>query len=388
MTEQMEDLMIDQTKVTSFVASKTSTTKTEKDNKSTSTPFQYSKRTKDILIDFAIVYAFVPLWITLFASMLKYSREQYIWTQSCISDLVLLTMIIVLVGLPLNYLRLQAIKPSHFLHKFRIETSEVFMEETLSQPAPSPFAADVMMLSMGTIWYSLSDLFDERLLSEVSLFTLYSQSMMMFAVNDAWTYWIHRMFHHPMSYKYHKMHHEVRNTIAFRAFHFDAVDTIMSAISLHLTIPVIFQVCGTPMVHEVWIISVAFIEAQAFVIHSDLYLISARWSLGLFWGDAAICHSNHHFKNAGNFGSVSPLIWDWLCNTRYQPRTRAQQSNRGKILNEDDREDEDMDQGHRYESFPLPNLTPSPSSESSYGAYDGEDEFAYSAEEQEHVGLQ
>ena len=278
---------------------------------------QNAKLIKDIVVDFLVVYMFVPLWITLLASALKSSREQYVWTQSFIGDLIVLSLVFILVAIPLNYLRFQASDPSHFLYPFRIETTEKFMEETRSQSEPSLIDGDVLVLTGMIISYGLWNPFQDQPLSEISFFTLYSQSLVVLAVYDAGFYWLHRMFHTPKWYKYHKKHHEVRNSVASRVHHVDAIDGLITILPLYL-VPVLYQICGIPMVHEVWIMGSAFMQAQLYISHCDLYLFSTRWSLGLFWGDSAICHSNHHFKNQGNFGPVSPLIWDWICDTRYK----------------------------------------------------------------------
>lgn len=276
-----------------------------------------------MLMDLTVVYLFVPFWISIFAFFWNDINQRYVWTQSFIGDALVLSMVFVLVAIPLYYLRLQASNPSHFLHRFRVETSEIFMEETRSQPLPSVFDSDSFILGGMILSYSLWNPFQVLQFSEIPFLTLYSQSFVVLAVWDAGFYWVHRTFHHPKWYKYHKIHHEVRNTTAFSSHHSGVVDKIISILPLYL-VPVIYQLCGTAMVHEVWIMGSAFILAQQYVIHCDLYLFSARWSLGLFWGDVAIHHSNHHFKNQGNFGNVSPLIWDWICNTRYQPRGHQQ----------------------------------------------------------------
>ena len=139
---------------------------------------QYANRTKVVLMDFAIVYLFVPLWLSLFASALKDSREKHLWMQSFnfIGDLMLQVMVLVLVGFPLTYLRLQASNPSHFLHRFRVQTTETFMEETRVRPAPNPFSLDSIFFVVTIVCYSVSNLFDERSLSDIGLFSLYSQS--------------------------------------------------------------------------------------------------------------------------------------------------------------------------------------------------------------------
>jgi len=73
---------------------------------------------------------------------------------------------------------------------------------------------------------------------------------------------------------------------------------------------------GNSMVYEIWIIGFLFVFGQGFIIHSDLYLISSRYSLGLFWGDTVISHSLHHSKNVGHYSFVAPQIWDWICDTQ------------------------------------------------------------------------
>ena len=284
---------------------------------------EHSKPTKDILVDFVIVYLFVPLWITLLACTLKYSREKYIWTQSILGDLLFTHLILIFlpfvsVAIPLSYLRHQASNQSHFLHPFRVETIEIFMEKTRGLPTPSILSWDVVISSAMIIFYCLLDPFQNHPLSEIPLFTLYSQSFVVLVLYDVGMYWQHRMLHHPKWYKYHKKHHEVKHTTATRVRHVEGVEFLMNALIIFL-VPMIYQVCGTAMVREVCIAGFAFMLTQTYISHSDLYFVSSRWSLGLVWGDVTICHSNHHSKNDGNFGIVASLIWDWIYDTRYKP---------------------------------------------------------------------
>ena len=269
----------------------------------------------NILVDFVIVYLFVPMWITLFAIMLGYSREKYVWTQSFLGDILVLGMPFVVVAIPLNYLRLQASNPLYFLHHCRVETTEMFMEKTRSQPEPSAFDPDILVLAAMILSYNLWDPFQDQPFSQNTFSSLYTQSLAVLVTWDAGTYWIHRILHHPKWYKYHKKHHEVKNTIASRAHYLEAGEVFLNASTIYV-VPLIYLLCGTGMVHEVWITGSAFMLGQAYINHCDLYLISARQSLGLIWGDAAVLHSDHHSKNDGNFGNVSPLIWDWICDTR------------------------------------------------------------------------
>ena len=279
-------------------------------------PIHNTPRSKDVLIDFAVVYLLVPFWITLFASILKYSHESYDW--HCFwqrdTDLLIFPAIFVTIALPLTYLRFQASSPSHFLHHLRTETSEPFLDET-RENMPSLFKLDIL-INIGFItFFNLSTLFDDRPLSEVSPFGMYGQSLVLLAMFDAGTYWGHRLVHDPKWYRFHKMHHEVRNTVAISLIHIDMADFFVNNAPV-LVLPVLYQLMGSAMVYEVWLIGFAFVFAEGFIIHCDLHLCTVRSSLGLFWANTVISHSIHHSKNTGHFSFVSPQIWDWICGTQ------------------------------------------------------------------------
>ena len=278
-------------------------------------PIRNSTATKDILIDFVIVYLFVPFWITLFATNLKYYHETYDWYSSWRRDydLLMFPAIFLLIAVPLTYLRFQASNPSHFLHHLRVETTESFIERT-KENMPTLFRADIL-INIGVITaFNLSNIFQDTLLSEVSSIEMYVQSLAFLALFDSGTYWGHRLVHHPKWYHYHKKHHEVRNTVAISLIHIDMADFFVNNAPVIL-LPVLFRLVGIAMVYEVWIIGFAFVFAQGFIIHCDLRLCSARWSLGLFWGNTVVSHSLHHSKNIGHYSFVSPQIWDWICDS-------------------------------------------------------------------------
>lgn len=281
-------------------------------------PIQNSTETKDILIDFVIVYTFVPFWITLFATILKYFHETNDWFVNGSAwyrdhDLLIFPIIFLLIAMPLTYLRFQASNPTHFLHHLRTETSESFLEDT-KENMPTLFKVDIL-INIGFItMFNLSDLFQDCSLSEVSFLGMYTQSLILLALFDAGTYWGHRVVHNPKWYKYHKVHHEVRNTVAISLIHIDMADFFVNNAPV-LVLPLLYWVMGSAMVYEVWLIGFAFVFAQGFIIHCDLHLCTARWSLGLFWGNTVISHSIHHSKNVGHYSFVSPQIWDWICDT-------------------------------------------------------------------------
>jgi len=277
-----------------------------------------NKSTKDVLIDFIIIYLFVPFWITLFASSLKYIHQTYDFDVNWRNDIDLLIFpcIFILICIPLTYLRFQASNPSHFLHSYRVEIAETFIDETRNN-LPSPLKIDIL-LNIGFITFmNLSGIFAENTLKQVSFINLYIQALVLLIIFDFGTYFGHRMVHDPDYYKYHKSHHNVRNTVAISLIDIDMTDFFVNNLPI-LILPFLFSnpIINNAMCYEIWIIGFAFIFAQGFIIHSDLYLISSRYSLGLFWGDTVISHSLHHSKNKGYYSFVSPQIWDCICQTQ------------------------------------------------------------------------
>merc|ERR1712176_735097 len=137
-------------------------------------------------------------------------------------------------------------------------------------------------------------------MGEASYCQMWLQAFVLLCLFDASTYWAHRFVHQKKYYKHHRRHHNVRNTVAICLIDIDFADFCVNNLAL-LVLPSLFYVMGCRMEYEVWIVGFAFVLAQGFIIHSDLYLISARRSLGLFWGDTVVSHSLHHSKNGGHY---------------------------------------------------------------------------------------
>ena len=288
----------------------------KKSQYTTNTDLIAIKSSTDILLDLLIVYLFVPLWITLLASLLKYIHETtnyYVFWSNDI-DLAIFPIIFISIGIPLTCLRFQASNPSHFLHPYRVETTEKFIQQTRTNP-PSLLKPDIAINIILISTMNLSDIFSTKSLQEITYQTMYTQAIFLLFIFDAGTYFGHLMVHRPRWYKYHKSHHNVRNTVAISLIDIDMADFFVNNLPL-LILPILYWMIGYKMCYEVWIIGFAYMFAQGFIIHSDLYLISTRYSLGLFWGDTVISHSLHHSRNNGYYSFVSPQIWDWICQTQ------------------------------------------------------------------------
>jgi len=274
------------------------------------------KSSKDIFLDFAVVYLCVPFWITLFASILLWFHDTYHyhfnWQRDV--DLLIFPLIFVLTALPLTYFRFQASNPSHFLHHLRVETTEKFLIET-RQNLPSLLKLDIIVNIAFLTFMNLSGIFHAQSWSELNYFDLYVQALILLFLFDTGTYFGHRIGHKPRYYPYHKTHHNVRNTVALSLIDIDMADFFINNLPL-MILPFLFALSGHRMCYEVWIVGFAFMFAQGFIIHSDLYLVSARNSLGLYWGDTVISHSLHHSRNKGYYSFVAPQIWDWVCDTQ------------------------------------------------------------------------
>ena len=227
------------------------------------------RKSMDILIDAAIVYLFVPFWISLFACILQRYHvimQWGLWQNA--GDLLIFPAIFITVAMPLTYLRFKASKASHFLHSYRVETDEVFLMETRDN-LPSLFKKDILM-NVGLITtMNLSGIFeDDSELSNTSFCQMWCQSLILLWLFDASTYWGHRMVHNKKYYKYHKQHHNVRNTVAICLIDIDLADFFINNLAL-LCLPIMFYAVGLRMVYEVWII----LDLHLYLLRDLLFIL-------------------------------------------------------------------------------------------------------------------
>lgn len=276
-----------------------------------------SKSRKDVLIDTTIVYLCVPLHICILSTLLIYFHEhvkdKFHWQHDI--DLLIFPLIFFIIAIPLTIFRFLASNKKSIFHQFRVETEEKFLSN-FNDNIPNLFRIDIILNIILITTMNLSGIcIDFKSHKIPSYINMYIQSLLLLSIFDAGTYFGHRIFHMSQYYKYHKTHHKVRNTVALSLICIDIGDFFVNNIPI-LMLPFILFIFGNKMIYEVWIIGFGYFFCQGFIIHCDLYFISARNSLGLFWGDTVISHSLHHSKNIGHFSFVSPQIWDYIFNTQ------------------------------------------------------------------------
>lgn len=121
-------------------------------------------------------------------------------------------------------------------------------------------------------------------------------------------YWMHRLMHHPVLYKHHKVHHEYKQNMILSAQHFNPVDFTLS-------------IAGPIILTSVLIRPHSFTQFQfglcLFTTNLDDHLGYAfpwspvRWFPGAASTDA---HECHHSVNIGMYGHKLTL-WDELLGT-------------------------------------------------------------------------
>jgi len=270
---------------------------------------QKERKWQNVCIDFAIVYGFVPLWITLFAYGLNYFHSNYEQLSSTFwqndFDLALFPMTLLLIGLPLTYAKNSRVeKKSEKLSEFSGKFMNIFVE---------------VLFTFGYVsWLNLSGWLDQES-NNFNFYQSYLEALLQFALFDASSYWTHRLFHSiPQLYKHHKRHHDITNPVAISFLDMDIVDYLQLHTFALGGIPVVIgSVCGYKFNYHVIFSSILFVIVQNFIIHCNIKLIGVRQSLGLISSQIIENHANHHENSVGNYGIVAPQIWDYLCNTEY-----------------------------------------------------------------------
>ena len=131
-------------------------------------------------------------------------------------------------------------------------------------------------------------------------------------MTDTLLYWIHRSFHHPSLYRFHKQHHEYKSPIPISSEYYSIAEEVGTGFIPTLSGPLLL---GRSMHMGVLLLWVAFRVCESADAHSgyDLPFPLSVFSLP-YIGRPADRHYFHHSVNVGNFGAFF-CFWDWLCGT-------------------------------------------------------------------------
>jgi Delta7-sterol 5-desaturase len=133
----------------------------------------------------------------------------------------------------------------------------------------------------------------------------------MILMHDAYFYWIHRLMHHPVLFRwFHLVHHKSTNPSPWAAYAFHPLEAVVESL-----IFVIFLF--TIPVHSIHL-SLFFIFSLVYNVYGHLGFelyprgFSRHW-LGK-WINTSVCHNQHHQFFKGNYGLYF-TFWDRMMGT-------------------------------------------------------------------------
>lgn len=141
----------------------------------------------------------------------------------------------------------------------------------------------------------------------------------MFIIHDTYFYWIHRMMHHPVLFKwFHLVHHKSTNPSPWAAYAFHPLEAILEngiIILYYFTLPM--HVSHVP---------IFFLFSIIYNIYGhmgwELYPKGFNTTLIGRWVNTAVAHNQHHKYFKGNYGLYT-LFWDRVMGTLRTDYDRA-----------------------------------------------------------------
>jgi Delta7-sterol 5-desaturase len=133
----------------------------------------------------------------------------------------------------------------------------------------------------------------------------------MIILHDAYFYWIHRLMHHPLLFRwFHLVHHKSSNPSPWAAYAFHPLEAILESL-----IFVIF----------LFTIPVNSIHLSLFFVFSLVYNVYGHLGFELYpkgfsrhwlgkWINTSVCHNQHHQYFRGNYGLYF-TFWDRMMGT-------------------------------------------------------------------------
>jgi methylsterol monooxygenase len=130
-------------------------------------------------------------------------------------------------------------------------------------------------------------------------------------VEDAWSYWLHRLLHHKALYKHiHKIHHDHKVTVSLVAEYAHPIEFIFVNVFATMLGPIILRNNMHMYTQLCWIAMRIF---HTTMLHSgyEFGVCPSRFVPVL---SHSAFHDYHHLSFKDNYGSYT-IIWDYICRT-------------------------------------------------------------------------
>jgi ring-1,2-phenylacetyl-CoA epoxidase subunit PaaE len=141
-------------------------------------------------------------------------------------------------------------------------------------------------------------------------------TLVLFVVEDAYFYWMHKTVHSPKLYKYiHKVHHESIDTTPFTSYSFHPLEAALEIVPLGLVMLIAYFFPVHIAALLIWqVLSIALNVLG----HSGYELFPSYWNNYWFlkWKLPATHHNMHHEKFNGNYGLYF-IWWDRIMGTEF-----------------------------------------------------------------------
>ena len=147
-------------------------------------------------------------------------------------------------------------------------------------------------------------------IEECGGYAYYSLVVLMSALfSDAWTFWKHYTFHHPLVYAIHKDHHIYHNPSTFAGFAIHPVEAFFTFCPiLAMCVP---QLDLYLPLHLPFILSFYCLNLY---LHCGYSIPAFERILGLFYINTSEWHNKHHEYRSSHFGEMS-IMWDLYMGT-------------------------------------------------------------------------
>lgn len=151
-------------------------------------------------------------------------------------------------------------------------------------------------------------------LDDFGMLYFFCSIILMLLIHDTYFYWIHRLMHQKVLFKYvHKVHHESIDTTPFSAFSFHTIEAILE----YGITPLLVFIMPT---HILGLFIFQLLMTSFNVIgHLGYELYPKKWHRIpiIQWKTTSVHHNLHHSKFNGNYGLYFTW-WDKLFNTEFQ----------------------------------------------------------------------
>ena len=148
-------------------------------------------------------------------------------------------------------------------------------------------------------------------IAEYGTLLFYLSFIWMFLLHDTYFYWMHRLMHLPILYKYvHRVHHQSTNPSPWTAYAFHPFEAILEAGIAPL---IAFTL---PVNRYAFTLFMIFQLAYNVYGHLGYELLPKNWIKTHFgrWMNTSTAHNHHHHYFKGNYGLYT-RIWDKLLKT-------------------------------------------------------------------------